>query len=236
MKGPLLLQQRGKILQRPMATAISRGGIDWPATLRDAATHMSPHSGAQKKSGTAKIRLTRLLRRPYRQTPAALMVVLLDTSGSMLHKKAFAAAKGILTYLLTQAYVQRKQLLLLGFDQGHVARIWGPGKTPPRITHYLATLSAAGGTPLRQGIDYALQYLRQEQQRRTGLSQEFVIISDGRTHESVSGLVPHCPTYFIDTESTDVRLKHGEKIARQLAAIYVHVESLPLLNGIFAHA
>lgn len=235
MKGPLLIQQRGKILQRPIVTATRCGGIDWPVTIRDAASNISPYSHAQQKRGTAKIRLTRLLRRPYRQTPTTLMVVLLDTSGSMLHKKAFAAAKGILTYLLTQAYVQRKQLLILGFDQGQVARIWGPGKTPPRITRYLATLGAAGGTPLRQGIDYALQYLKREQQRRTGLNQELIIISDGRTHESVSGLSPHCPTYFIDTESTDVRLKHGEKIARQLAAMYIHVESLPLLNGIFCH-
>lgn len=234
MKGLLLIQQRGKILQRPMATT-RPGGIDWPATIRDASANIS-HSGAQEKSGTVKIRLTRLLRRPYRQTPATLMVVLLDTSGSMLHKKAFAAAKGVLAYLLAQAYVQRKQLLLLGFDQGQVVRIWGPGKTPPQMTHYLATLGAAGGTPLRQGIHYALQYLQREQQRQTGLSQELIIISDGRTNEGVSGLIPHCQTYFIDTESTDVRLKHGEKIARQLAAIYVHVESLPLLNGIFAHA
>lgn len=166
---------------------------------------------------------------PAPQPPVWLVVV--DASASTRRHGALARAKGYLATLFDQAYRQRARLALL------TASGKGPSwqrhglKASASLTPWLDALGAGGGTPLCEALNEARIWLQKQRRRRAAQPLRCVILTDGRIN-GLEGVYPlDCDTQIVDIELGDIRLGRSQRLARMLAAEYVHLDQLLPATG-----
>ncbi|MEZ5523664.1 MAG: VWA domain-containing protein [Pseudomonadales bacterium] len=158
--------------------------------------------------------------RRARNGQAVLHFVLLDTSASTLKNNLFATAKAAILDIAEQAYRRREQLTVWGFGNQQVEHFLPRRRAPKALRQLLDTIPAGGGTPLREGLLEAREYLRKLSRQQPGLLMRTYLITDGRSSQQVADLRLPGECLLIDIESSPVKRGRGQALARELAADY----------------
>jgi magnesium chelatase subunit ChlD-like protein len=209
--------------QRPIqrrargSQAAGEGAVDWFATL----ARVVERRVAGSRPTRADVR-----RRPLRLARGGPWVIALDCSASMLHRRALGWAKGAARALAASAARGRAHVVLLTFG-GEEARLETATRAAPgTVDRALISLGAAGGTPLRRGVQLGLRLASAAP--ATG-ERRFVLFTDGRSRDRIAGLAaahPDVQSTLVDCERGPVRLGRSRLLADQLSARYVHIEEL----------
>jgi magnesium chelatase subunit D len=164
----------------------------------------------------------------------SLVIVTVDTSGSMGTERRIATAKGVVLELLTHAYQQRDRVALIAF-QGECADIvLRPTGSIEIARARLVDLPTGGTTPLAAGLAMAGKVA--EDARDQDLDPIVVLITDGRATfggddpvataqleaERISGT--GVPAVVVDAELGSARLGLAVETARALRCECVSLE------------
>lgn len=152
---------------------------------------------------------------------AVLHLVLLDTSASTLQHNQFAQAKAAILNIADRAYLKREQLAILGFGNQQVETLLPCVRAPKALRQLLDNIPAAGGTPLREVLQYAYHYQQQLLARIPGLVIHNYLMTDGKTTQSFTDLPLLGNSVVIDIEQSPVKRGKGKIIAQQLHADYL---------------
>jgi len=163
---------------------------------------------------------TQLKMRKARSGQPVLHFVLLDTSASTLKNSLFANAKAAIMEIAEQAYRSREQLTVWGFGNQQVENFLPRRRAPKALRQLLDTIPAGGGTPLREGLQRAGDYLRQIAKQHPEMALRTYLITDGRSSQQVADLRLPGECLLIDIESSPVKRGRGPELARELAADY----------------
>lgn len=164
--------------------------------------------------------LQKLLFRKPKKGQVVLHMVLLDTSASTLYANGFAKAKAAVLNIAEQAYIQRQQLTILGFGNEKTDWLLPQVRAPKALRGWLDDITAAGGTPLRHGLEEARRYQQELKHKMAGVQIKNYLITDGKTSDSLQGLVLLGETLIIDIEQSAVKRGNARKMADQLGAQY----------------
>ena len=242
-RGPRERRARQQVQGPHVRSIVPRGrpvGLAWDATLRAAA----PFQVHRRKQGSERDdRAVHLygedLREPVRAGKrGALILFVVDASGSMGARGRMAFAKGAVRALLTDAYRRRDRVGLITF-RGQGARLVLP---PTRIVtladRFLAEKPTGGRTPLAAALYLAALTLERHASlgRDTGY-QLLVLVSDGKANVPHRGSDPWAdalaaakclkqsdiPSVLVDTDASAISLGLSEQLAEALGAQIVRV-------------
>jgi magnesium chelatase subunit ChlD-like protein len=167
-----------------------------------------------------------LIHQPRSRRPLELLLVIVDSSASTRRGGALSQAKGLLAEVFDDAYRRRTRLALLTAS-GATPRWQHQGlKASNALKPWLDALGAGGGTPLRQALEQAGQWLAQRRKRYPAEQQRVLLLTDGRV-QAMPGLTPfECQSLLVDVETGPIRLGRARRLAEQLGADYQHIEAL----------
>lgn len=126
------------------------------------------------------------LREPVRvQVPSALIVLVVDASGSMGVKRRLEAARSAALTLLVDAYQHRDRVALVTFRGDGAQTVLRPTASTEIARARLEELSQGGRTPLAAGIREGLALARSR--RQAADRPLLVLVSDGRSTSAPGG-------------------------------------------------
>jgi magnesium chelatase subunit D len=221
----------------------SRGPGGRPAG--SAATAVSPDL-------TATVRAAALARpgRPFAVTPgdlrrwlrrgreSNLVILLLDTSGSMAARRRSATVSAVALSLLRDSYRRRDRVALLTFRGREATVVVPPTRSAGLAAQRLHGLPAGGQTPLAAGLEAARTLARREFWREPDRRPLLVVVTDGRAtggadaagraRQAARGLArfPGLSGVVVDAEDGPVRLGLAGVLAADLGAELVTVAGL----------
>lgn len=212
--------------------------LDVVATLRAAAPHQH---GRRATRNERRLHLEQSdLREKVRETQtSALIVFVVDASGSMGARQRMEAAKGAVLSLLIDAYQHRDRVALVAFRGTDASVLLAPTNSVERAHTSLAEFVTGGRTPLAAGLERAAEVITSARRGDPGVTPLVVLVSDGRANVApdedpvtaanraaealrtlgARGLV-------IDTEAGHIRLRLARGIAESLGAEYVALDEL----------
>jgi len=172
---------------------------------------------------------------------ANLIVLLLDTSGSMAARHRSAAVATAALSLLTDAYRRRDRVALLTFRGTGATTVVPPTSSVELAARRLRGLPVGGRTPLAAGLDAVRQLVRREAWRDPARRPIVVVITDGRAtgpdavplaRRAAAALARvRATAIVVDAEQGPVRLGLAGDIARHLAADLVTIPGLAAQAG-----
>jgi magnesium chelatase subunit D len=172
---------------------------------------------------------------------ANLIVLLLDTSGSMAARRRSAAVATAALSLLADAYRRRDRVALLAFRGTGATVVVPPTSSVELAARRLRGLPVGGRTPLAAGLEAVRQLLRREAWRDPARRPIVVVITDGRAtgpdavpqaRRAAAALArARATAIVVDAEEGPVRLGLAGDIARHLAADLVTIPGLAAQAG-----
>ena len=156
-----------------------------------------------------------------KQGLSVLHLVLLDTSASTLGQGPESVGKAALLQISEQAYLQREQLSVFGFGNNSVDNLLPRVRAPKALRNWLDKLPVGGGTPMRDALEQAMQYLKTLQRQTPALQLRTYILTDGRCSVQIDDLTLPGETVWIDIEQAAVKRGRGQQLAAQLGATYL---------------
>lgn len=171
-----------------------------------------------------------------------LVVLLLDTSGSMAARRRSATVATTALSLLSDAYRRRDRVALLTFRGTEATVVVPPTGSVQLAARRLADLPVGGRTPLAAGLEAVRQLVRREAWRDPARRPILVLVTDGRAtgdgdavaqaKRAATALARTATTSIVvDTEEGPVRLGLAGVMARYLAAELVTVPGLAARAG-----
>ncbi|HTZ24863.1 MAG TPA: VWA domain-containing protein [Streptosporangiaceae bacterium] len=171
-----------------------------------------------------------------------LIVLLLDTSGSMAARRRSAAVSTAALSLLDDAYRRRDKVALLTFRGDGATVVVPPTSSVELAARRLRDLPVGGRTPLAAGLESVRQLVRREHWRDPARRPIVVVITDGRAtggraavaeaNRSAASLARTGATSIVvDAEEGPVRLGLAAEIAAHLAAELVTIPGLAAASG-----
>jgi magnesium chelatase subunit D len=171
-----------------------------------------------------------------------LVVLLLDTSGSMAARRRSATVATAALSLLSDAYRRRDRVALLTFRGTEATVVVPPTASVQLAARRLGDLPVGGRTPLAAGLEAVRQLVRREGWRDPARRPILVLITDGRAtgdgdavaqaERAASALARTSLTSIVvDAEEGPVRLGLAGLVARCLAADLVTVPGLAAKAG-----
>lgn len=145
----------------------------------------------------------------------ALLVLVVDTSGSMAARARLARVKGALLDVLRDAYARRDRIAVVAFRDAGATVVAAPGAPPEQAAAAVRALPAGGATPLAAGLDAAADLIGRERLRDPDRRALCVVLTDGRTtgtgpggpaHRAARRLGRLADVHVVDTETGPVRL------------------------------
>jgi magnesium chelatase subunit D len=115
-----------------------------------------------------------------------IMLILLDTSGSMGVARRISAAKGLVYKLAEEAYVKRSYIALAAFRGGGVDYFHPPTRHYEKIVEVLSALPHGGSTPLSAALKFAIDFISRSKQKLRG-DYWVYLITDGRANVPLYG-------------------------------------------------
>ncbi len=164
---------------------------------------------------------SRLRFRAGKTGQSKLNIVLLDTSASTLRNELFAKAKGVILSIAEKAYFSRQQLAILGFGNAEVETLLPKSRAPKALRELLDNITAGGGTPLREVLQYAFRFQHTELRKNPALTFHTIIITDGKTTQHFDDIELLGQITLVDTENSPIKRGKGESIAELLGADYL---------------
>lgn len=173
--------QRGKHT-RSISADTSGRRIALGATLRAAAPHQKRRR--REDSRRVVVRGEDLKVKKFVERAGTLFIFCVDASGSMAMNR-MREAKGAVTRLLQDAYVNRDSVALIAFRSSDAEVLLPPTSSVERAKRSLDVLPTGGGTPIASALMKAYALL--QNQRRTGIEQSLVVLlTDGRANVPMS--------------------------------------------------
>lgn len=178
------------------------------------------------------------VRQAVRETTTSNLVVLvLDTSGSMGFERRVQAASGALAGILLDAYQRRDRVALVAFRNDEAEVVLRPTASIEVARARLATVTTGGRTPLAAGIHAALDLAVTTP---GDLLPLIVLISDGRATAAPPGMEPleaalaaadavrrrGIGSVVVDAEEGPTRLGLAADIAEAMGARLLTLEEL----------
>jgi magnesium chelatase subunit D len=157
---------------RPAGTAAAVSNPDLTATVRAAAL---ARPGQPFTVTPADLR--RWLRRGRESN---LVILLLDTSGSMAARRRSATVSTVALSLLRDSYRRRDRVALLTFRGREATVVVPPTRSVGLATRRLSGLPVGGQTPLAAGLEAAGELARRERWREPARRPLLVLVTDGR--------------------------------------------------------
>lgn len=148
-------------------------GVAVTATVRNVAARRGDDGGAVVGEGD--------LRAALRQQPAgALIVIALDTSGSMGAAERVEAATGVVLGVLADAYQRRERVALVTFGGAGARTALAPTGSIEIARRRLADLETGGTTPLAEGLRQALAVAVKARRDEPDREVVLAVVTDGR--------------------------------------------------------
>ncbi|HNY33110.1 MAG TPA: putative cobaltochelatase, partial [Methanothrix soehngenii] len=228
----LALRNRGRYLRQKMPQEGKDIAID--ATIRAAAPYQWVRSGPN--AIIVKDEDIREKERVGKTSAVVLFVV--DASGSMGANQRMESAKGAVLSLLMDSYQKRDKIGMIAFKGKEAEIILPPCTSVDLALGRLRELPTGGKTPLSAGLSRGLQLLQGELRKDEESKLMMVLISDGRANEGMGGKIKDelmaiserikhlgIHTIVIDSEVVDssfldMRLGYCHQIADQCQGKY----------------
>ncbi|WP_066911960.1 VWA domain-containing protein [Millisia brevis] len=167
----------------------------------------------------------------------ALVVFLLDASGSMAARDRLAAVTGAVLSLLRDAYRRRDTVAVVAARGAGAEVALPPTRSPAIASRLLATLTTGGRSPLAEGLDTARRLIGREAVRDRGRTPLLVILTDGRATGGRDALermrraaarvaLQGTSVVVIDCESGRIRLGLAADLARRVGGVCLRVDEL----------
>ena len=170
----------------------------------------------------------------------ALLLLVVDASGSMSAQRRMAAAKQQTLSFLLQAYQRRDRVALIVFHGAKARVLLPPTNSVALARKKLQVLPTGGKTPLAHGLYLAYRLARRELCRQRSLIPLLVIISDGNPNVPCFTADPKAdafrvaaaiarrglPALFVDTNTNFMEHGLGLALARALGCPYERFETI----------
>ncbi len=230
--------QSGRYLHHRMPRDGKDIAID--ATIRAAAPYQKFRPG--KNAIRVKSQDIREKERVSKTSAVVLFVV--DASGSMGAAQRMESAKGAVLSLLMESYQKRDKIGMVAFRGMEAELILPPCCSVDLAKSRLEELPTGGKTPLHAGLSRGLRLLKSEMRKNTEIKPMMVLVSDGRANVGSGGKVKEelmeisekarqagVHTVVIDTEVVgdsfmDMRLGYCRQIAEASAGRYYPLSDL----------
>jgi magnesium chelatase subunit D len=171
-----------------------------------------------------------------------LIVLLLDTSGSMAARRRSAAVATAALSLLDDAYRRRDRVALLTFRGTGATVVVPPTASVEVAARRLRDLPVGGRTPLAAGLEAVRQLIRRERWRDPVRRPIAVVITDGRAtgardaiaqaRQAATALArTRAASIVVDAEEGPVRLGLAGDIACHAGAQLVTIPGLAAQAG-----
>lgn len=115
---------------------------------------------------------------------SALIVFLVDTSGSMGARRRMEAAKGAILGLLGDAYQRRDQVAVVAFRGPQAEVVLAPSRSVDRAESVLRRLPTGGRTPLAHALTVAAELIARENREGPAI---VVLLTDGKANVPLPG-------------------------------------------------
>lgn len=172
---------RGRAQGEASSRRAAGAALDLAATVR--ARALARCRGEARTSLAADLRWKR-----RRATGSSLLVLAVDTSGSMGARRRLSAARGIAESFLLDAYRRRDRVAVVTF-RGHGATLnLAPSRNVERARAVLGAVRTGGRTPLGAGLAAAARTVAAHLRRETAAGAYAVLITDGRGNTGHGGL------------------------------------------------
>lgn len=223
---------RGRFVRaaEPVAGApVDAGSVAVAATAVATATRRAADGSATVEAGD--------LRRAVREQRTGTLVVLcVDTSGSMGADRRIELAKGAVLGLLTDAYQRRDRVALVTFGGGGATVALRPTASVEIARARLAELPTGGVSPVAEGIDAVLELVAGSSGDH-GLDPLVVVLTDGRATGSDDAVARSLAsaarlaaagvaTVVVDAESGTPRLGLAVELAEAAGAVCLPLAGL----------
>jgi magnesium chelatase subunit D len=223
---------------RPVASAATAHRPELLPTLRAAVLARRFVPGAPFTVTAADLRAS--LRRGRE---ANLIVLLLDTSGSMAARRRSAAVTTAALSLLEDAYRRRDRVALLTFRDTGATVVVPPTSSVELAARRLRDLPVGGRTPLAAGLEAVRQLVRRERWRDPARRPIVVAVTDGRATGGRDGVAQAkraaaalartgATAIVVDAEEGPVRLGLAAEIAQHLGGELVTIPGLAASAGV----
>ena len=170
----------------------------------------------------------------------ALLLLVVDASGSMRAQRRMAAAKQLALSFLVQAYQRRDRVGMIVFHGSRARVLLPPTNSVALAQKKLQVLPTGGKTPLAHGLYLAYTLAKRELRRQKSLIPIIVVISDGNPNVPCFTLDPRAdafkaadaiarrglPALFVDTNTNFMEHGLGLALARAMRCPYERFETI----------
>jgi len=234
----LAAQNTGRYLRQRMPTGRKDIAID--ATIRAAAPYQRSRSG----NNAIKVKSEDIREKERVGKTSAVVLFVVDASGSMGANQRMESAKGAVLSLLMDSYQKRDKIGMVAFKGKDAELILPPCSSVDLALTRLKELPTGGKTPLSAGLSRGLQLLQGEMRKNDEIKPMMVLISDGRANVGMGGKIKDelleisersrqlgINTIVIDTEVVensfmDMRLGYCRDIAETAGGKYYPISGL----------
>jgi magnesium chelatase subunit D len=152
------------------------------ATLRAAAPYQRTRRAGRVEGLAVSLRRSDLRVKVREARTGALIIFVVDASGSMGAQRRMAAAKGAVLALLHDAYRRRDRVGLVTFRGVRATAVLSPTGSVELAERHLRELPTGGRTPLAHGLVTAAAMVRHHLASAPAAIPLLVILSDGRAN------------------------------------------------------
>lgn len=212
--------------------------LAFDATIRAAA----PYQRIREDNGCALNIQKEDLRQKVREKRIGnTFLFAVDASGSMGARKRMNAVKGVIFYMLQDAYQKRDCVGMLAFRRDKAEVLLPITRSVDLAQKCLAEMSTGGKTPLADGLATALLTLSRLNKRDKELEPILVLVTDGRANAVMEGETDpvgsalkiaekirkaQITSVVIDTENDFIKLGIAKKLAQTMGAAYYSLSQL----------
>jgi magnesium chelatase subunit D len=164
-----------------------------------------------------------------------LVILLLDTSGSMAARRRSQTVTTVALSLLADSYRRRDRVTVVTFRGRAATVVVPPTRSVPLAARRLHDLPVGGQTPLAAGLDAVRELVRRDRWRDPDRRPLLVVVTDGRATggpdpvgraRRAARQLAGIPGVVVDAEEGPVRLGLAARIAAHLGAECVTVAGL----------
>jgi len=237
---------------RYVHAAVPRGvarDLALDATLRAAAPYQRSRRAAHVNGHARRLLLwssdVRVKVREART--GALVLFVVDASGSMGALQRMAAAKGMILAFLRDAYRRRDRVGMVTFRGARAELVLPPTSSVELAERRLRELPTGGRTPLAHGLALAAETLCQNTRSDSSVIPLLIVLSDGRANVPLSGAAGNAladtravaatiarrgwASVVVDTEAGRTRLGLAHELSDALGARYIRLDEMSDMTG-----